>query len=75
LTGGLLGALVGSGIPEEHAAEYESGIKNGGVYMGVNARNDEDAQYFHNEFSRSGGSHVVGTGIGAAQSAARRSAR
>jgi uncharacterized membrane protein len=65
LTGGLIGALVGSGIPEEHAAEYESGIKNGGVYMGVNARNDEDAEYFHNEFNRSGGSHVVGTGVGA----------
>jgi len=65
LTGGLIGALVGSGIPEEHAAEYESGIKNGNVYMGVNARNDEDAQYFHDEFNRHGGSHVVGTGIGA----------
>ena len=70
LTGGLLGALVGSGIPEEHAAEYESGIKNGGIYMGVNARNDDDAQYFHNEFSRSGGSHVVGTGLGVAGGAA-----
>lgn len=66
LTGGLIGALVGSGIPEEHAAEYESGIKNGGVYMGVNARNDEDAEYFRNEFNRSGGSHVVGTGVGVA---------
>lgn len=66
LTGGLIGALVGSGIPEEHAAEYESGIKNGGVYMGVNPRNDEDAQYFHDEFTRSGGSHVVGTGVGIA---------
>ena len=65
LTGGLIGALVGHGVPEEHAAEYESGIKNGGVFMGVNARNDEDAQYFHNEFSRSGGSHVIGTGTGA----------
>jgi len=65
LTGGLIGALVGHGVPEEHAAEYESGIKNGGVFMGVNARNDEDAEYFHNEFSRSGGSHVVGTGVGA----------
>ena len=65
LTGGLIGALVGHGVPEENAAEYESGIKNGGVFMGVNARNDEDAQHFHNEFSRSGGSHVVGTGVGA----------
>ena len=65
LSGGLIGALVGSGIPEEHAAEYEEGIKNGGVYMGVNARNDEDADYFHNEFTKYGGSHVVGTGLGA----------
>ncbi|MGI8787962.1 MAG: glycine zipper domain-containing protein [Pyrinomonadaceae bacterium] len=64
LTGGLIGALVGSGIPEEHAAEYEQGIKNGGVYMGVNPRNDEDAQYIHNEFSKHGGSHVLGTGTG-----------
>ncbi|HEY0048908.1 MAG TPA: hypothetical protein VGB68_06470 [Pyrinomonadaceae bacterium] len=70
LTGGLVGALIGSGIPEEHAAEYESGIKNGGVYMGVNARNDEDAQYFHEEFNRHGGSHVVGTGLGVAGGAA-----
>lgn len=66
LTGGLVGALIGSGIPEEHAATYEEGIKNGGVYMGVNARNNEDAEYFHNEFSKNGGSHVVGTGLGVA---------
>lgn len=66
LTGGLVGALVGSGIPEEHAAEYEEGIKNGNVYMGVNARNDEDAQYFQDEFTKNGGSHVVGTGVGVA---------
>jgi hypothetical protein len=70
LTGGLIGALVGHGVPEEHATEYESGIKNGGVFMGVNARNDEDASYFHNEFSRNGGSHVVGTGLGVAGGAA-----
>lgn len=54
LTGGLVGALIGSGIPEEHAAEYESGIKNGGIFMGVNARNQEDADYFHNEWSNHG---------------------
>lgn len=70
LTGGLVGALIGSGIPEEHAAEYEEGIKNGGVYMGINPRNDEDAEYFHGEFSKSGGSHVVGTGLGVAGGAA-----
>jgi uncharacterized protein YjbJ (UPF0337 family) len=50
LTGGLIGALVGSGIPEDRAREYEEGIKNGGIVMGVNPRNDEDADYFENEW-------------------------
>lgn len=50
LTGGLIGALVGSGIPEDRAREYESGIKNGGMVMGVTPRSDEDADYFENEF-------------------------
>lgn len=49
LTGGIIGALVGSGIPEEHAKEYEAGIKNGGIVMGVNPKNDEDAQYFQQQ--------------------------
>lgn len=71
LTGGLLGALVGHGVPEEHAAEYESGIKNGGVFMGVNPRSDEDAAYFHNEWRNHGESvHAVGTGAGALGGAA-----
>jgi uncharacterized protein YjbJ (UPF0337 family) len=50
LTGGLVGALIGSGIPEERAREYEEGIKSGGLVMGVNPRNDEDADYFENEW-------------------------
>lgn len=50
LTGGLVGALVGSGIPEDRAKEYEEGVRNGGIVMGVNPRNDEDAQYFENEW-------------------------
>jgi outer membrane lipoprotein SlyB len=65
LTGGLIGALIGSGIPEEHAAEYESGVKNGGIFMGVNARNDEDADYFQKDWSNHGSSvHALGTGAG-----------
>jgi hypothetical protein len=58
LTGGILGALVGSGIPEDRAKEYESGIKEGGIVMGVNARNDEDAQYFENEWKTNRGESV-----------------
>jgi uncharacterized protein YjbJ (UPF0337 family) len=50
LTGGLIGALVGSGIPEEHAARYDEGVRNGGIYMGVNAREDADAEHFESEW-------------------------
>ena len=58
LTGGLVGALVGSGIPEERAREYESGINQGGIVMGVNARSDEDAAHFENEFRTHRGENV-----------------
>ena len=71
LTGGLVGALIGSGIPEEHAAEYESGVKDGGIFMGVTARNDEDADYFHKDWSSHGSNvHAVGTGAGVVGGAA-----
>ena len=50
LTGGLIGALVGHGIPEEHAKHYDQGIRDGGIVMGVNPRNDEDAEYFETEW-------------------------
>ncbi|MCA1592956.1 MAG: general stress protein [Acidobacteria bacterium] len=58
LTGGLIGALVGSGIPEDRAREYESGIKEGGIVMGVNPRNDEDAEYFENEWKNNRGESI-----------------
>ena len=46
-TGGLVGALIGWNIPEERVKQYEEGIKNGGILMGVHPRNDEDAEYLH----------------------------
>ena len=57
-TGGLIGALIGSGIPEDRAKQYESGVKDGGIVMGVNARSDEDAEYFENEFRTHRGENV-----------------
>ena len=50
LTGGLIGALVGYGIPEDRAKVYDQGIREGGIVMGVNPRNDEDADYLENEW-------------------------
>ena len=43
ITGGLLGALVAGGIPEERAKLYECCVKCGGVLLCVNT-SDKDAQ-------------------------------
>lgn len=45
LAGGLIGALVNSGIPEETAKTYESGLKSGGIVVGVHPRNEADRVY------------------------------
>lgn len=58
LTGGLVGALIGSGIPEDRAKEYERGVNEGGILMGVNARSDEDAEYFESEWRNNRGEQV-----------------
>lgn len=58
LTGGLVGALIGSGIPEDRAVAYESGIKDGGMVMGVNPRNNDDADYFENDWRNNRGEHI-----------------
>ena len=42
--GGLIGALIGYGIPEERVKHYESGIKEGGIVLGVEPRSAAEAQ-------------------------------
>lgn len=44
LVGGIVGALVGAGIPEDRAREYESGLNNGGMLIGVNPRDEHRDQ-------------------------------
>ena len=50
VAGGAIGALVGSGIPEERVKDYESGLKEGGILMGVKPRTPEDRAYFDREW-------------------------
>jgi hypothetical protein len=57
-TGGLVGALIGWGIPEERVKQYEAGIKDGGILMGVKPRNDEDAAYFEQTWRNSRGEYI-----------------
>ena len=56
--GGLIGALIGWNMPEERVKEYEEGIKNGGILMGVRTKNDEDALHFENEWKQNRGQHI-----------------
>lgn len=45
IKGGIVGALVSSGIPETRARQYESGIKDGKIVVGIQPCNDKDARY------------------------------
>jgi hypothetical protein len=58
VTGGAIGALVGAGIPEERVKQYESGLKEGGIVMGVTPRTPEDRAYFDREWSHEGADTV-----------------
>ncbi len=58
LTFGLIAALSDWGIPEERAKQYEIGIHDGGILMGVTARSEEDARHFEQEWKAIGGKHV-----------------
>lgn len=57
-SGGLLGALVGWSMPEERVKHYESGIQNGGILMGLRAKNDEDASHLEGQWKEHRGEHV-----------------
>lgn len=56
--GGLIGALIGWNMPEERVKQYEEGVKQGGILMGVHARSDDDAAYLENEWRQNRGEHV-----------------
>jgi hypothetical protein len=57
-SGGIVGALIGAGIPEERAREYESGIRDGGILMGVTPRSDEDAEHFERQWQAYRGEQI-----------------
>jgi hypothetical protein len=58
LAGALIGALTKWGIPERRIEEYEQGIREGGILMGVKPRSDEDASNLVREWQASGGELV-----------------
>jgi uncharacterized protein YjbJ (UPF0337 family) len=58
-TGTLVGALIGAGIPENRAAEYERGVKEGGIVLGTRAKDDAHATELEREFTGHGARNVL----------------
>jgi hypothetical protein len=58
VTGGVIGALVGAGIPEYRARVYESGLREGGILIGVEAKTDEEVDRLEELLQDIGGEHV-----------------
>lgn len=58
VTAGIVGALIGWGIPEDRLEEYQSGLEEGGILIGVNPRSDEDARRFESEWRGSNATEV-----------------
>jgi len=57
-TGGVIGALIGAGIPEYRAKVYETGLLGGGILLGVEAKNDEEIDKIEELLEALGGQHV-----------------
>ena len=57
-TGGVIGALIGAGIPEYRAKVYETGLREGGILIGVEARADDDVDKIEELLEDVGGVHV-----------------
>src|SRR5438270_11700999 len=41
-TGGLIGLLVGTGIPEHRARVYDTGVRGGGILLGIETKTSEE---------------------------------
>ena len=59
VTAGIVGALIGWGIPEDRLKEYEEGLNDGGILIGVKPRSDDDARRFENDWKESNAKHVT----------------
>ena len=56
---GLIGTLGDWGIPQEGVRLYETGIRDGGILMMVEARSDEDARQIAQQWKAAGGRDVA----------------
>ena len=57
-TGGLIGGLIGAGIPEHRAKVYDTGIRGGGILLGVEAKTGEEVEKLEQLLEDVGAQHV-----------------
>ena len=55
---GLMGTLMNWGIPDSRVEQYETGLRAGGILLGVKAHSDADALQIRQRWQESGGEHV-----------------
>ena len=55
---GLMAILMNWGIPDSRVEQYETGLRAGGILLGVKARSDADAVQIQQCWQESGGEHV-----------------
>jgi hypothetical protein len=61
-TGGIAGSLIGLGIPELEAKQYETRIKGGNILLSVHTENAEERTKAKDIFERRGGEDIATTG-------------
>jgi uncharacterized protein YjbJ (UPF0337 family) len=58
-SGSLLGLLIGWGIPEQRAAEYDRGIREGGIVLGTRANDETQAAQLEKDFGSYGARNIL----------------
>jgi outer membrane lipoprotein SlyB len=59
--GGLTGALIGMGIPEYEAKQYEGKIKGGNILISVHSENSDERTRAKDIFERAGAHDISST--------------
>ena len=66
--GGLLGALVGMGIPEYEAKRYEGRVKNGGTLLSVHCDTADQSKLAKQMLKSTGAEDIASSSEAAAES-------
>ena len=62
VTGGVVGALAGMGVPEYEAKRYEGRIKDGGILLSVHCDDSDWVKRAKEIMERTGASDISSTG-------------